>query len=278
MNSQAPDRVLAITPEEIAACPDVAVEILEDDAALSRRFADEMVGRIEEGNRLGSPASFILPVGPRGGYPVFVDEARRRSLDLSRTTFFFMDEYVGPDGRHIPQDHPLSFRGFVKMHLVDRLSGHPGFEPGRVHFPDPGDPGGYGRLIREAGGIDLALCGVGIDGHVAFNEPRQEMEADAYARLSTRIVDLTCETRTVNAVMEAGGAIDLVPRRAVTVGMAEIMAARRVVVFMNRGWQRAAVREFLFGEITAGFPVSLLRRHAGLTVVATGEVCAPPLD
>ncbi len=275
MSSRTLDTILSATADEIAGCPGVSVEIVGDDDALSRRFAGEMTGQIGQGNRLGKPTSLILPVGPRGGYPVFVDAVRRELLDLSHTSFFFMDEYVGGDGRYIPQNHPLSFRGFVQAHLIRPLSGHPGFNPARVHFPDPEDPGRYGRSIGEAGGIDLALCGAGIDGHVAFNEPEPGMDIEEFSKLPTRVVDLTPETRTVNALMAAGGAIELVPRRAVTVGMAEILVARRVVVFMNRGWQRAVVRRFLFGEITAAFPVSLLRGHSGLSVVITAEVSAP---
>ncbi|MBN2224898.1 MAG: glucosamine-6-phosphate isomerase [Deltaproteobacteria bacterium] len=269
--------ILAIGPEEIARGAGTPLEIVPDDAAISERFAAEMIGLIERNNRLGMPSSFILPVGPRGGYPVFVDGVRDESLDLSRTAFFFMDEYLDEEGRHISPDNPLSFRGFVREALIGPLSGSPGFDPGRVCFPDPQDTGAYARLMQHAGGIDLVLAGVGIDGHVAFNEPVPQMDAEAYAKLPTRIVDLTCETRTVNAAMEAGGAIDLVPRRAVTVGMAEIFSARRIVVFMNRGWQRAAVRRFLFGEITVGFPVSLLRGHADLSVIITVEVSQRPL-
>lgn len=277
MTSRRIEEILAAAPDRLTGVPGSSVEIVKDDAALSRRFADEMSGLIGQNNRIGKPTSFILPVGPRGGYPLFVGEAGARSLDLARTTFFFMDEYVGDDGRYIPQDHPLSFRGFVQTHLVDPLSGKAGLDPARVYFPDPEDPGRYGRMIGQAGGIDLALCGVGIDGHVAFNEPEPDLSVEEFSKLPTRIVDLTPETRAVNAVMEAGGAIDIIPRRAVTVGMAEILAARRIVVFMNRGWQKAVVRKFLLGEITAAFPVSLLRRHGNISVIITAEVSERPL-
>ena len=277
MSEKTPRDILTVGPDELVRASGVPLEIVGDDGALSDRFADEMAGEIQHNNRLGSPTSLILPVGPRGGYPIFVDRVGEKSIDLSRTTFFFMDEYVDEGGRYIPKDHPLSFRGFVRANLLDPLSGHPGFDPARVRFPDPEDPGRYGRLMQEAGGIDLALAGVGIDGHVAFNEPEPALSAQEFSQLTTRIVSLTPETRTVNAAMEAGGAIDLIPRRAVTVGMAEILSARRVVVFMNRGWQRAVVRRFLFGEVTARFPVSVLKRHAGLSAVITEEVSGLPL-
>ena len=270
--------ILATGPEKLSGGSGLRVEIVEDDAAIAERFANEMIGVIEQNNLLGRPTAFILPVGPRGGYPVFVDRAKKKSLDLSRTTFFFMDEYLEESGRPIAEDDPLSFRGFVRAHLVEPLSGHLGFAPARVRFPDPEHPGRYATEMASAGGIDLALAGVGIDGHVAFNEPQPDMDAGAYAKLPTRIVDLTCETRVVNAVMEAGGAMELVPRRAVTVGMGEILSARRIVVFMNRPWQRAVVRKFLFGEVTARFPVSLLRGHPGLSVIITGDVSRRPLS
>jgi glucosamine-6-phosphate deaminase len=269
--------ILGIGPEALLRDSGMRVEVVTDDAALSARFAEEMTGHIRHNNRLGRPTSFILPVGPRGGYPIFVDAAGRESLDLSRTTFFFMDEYLDEAGRYIPQENPLSFRGFVRANLVDRLSGHPGFDAARVHFPDPEDPGGYGRLMRDAGGIDLALAGVGIDGHVAFNEPEPGMSLEQFSQTTARVVALTPETRAINAAMEAGGAIERIPRHAVTVGMAEILASRRIVVFMNRGWQKAVVRKFLFGEVTAGFPVSLLRGHADLTAVITAQVAERPL-
>jgi glucosamine-6-phosphate deaminase len=264
--------VLSIPPERLTEAANMPVEVVRDDRALSRRFAREMRREIDRNNRTGRPTGFILPVGPRGGYGELVRSLEKRPRDLSRTTFFFMDEYVGDDGRLVAEDHPLSFRAFVRENLIGPLGGRFGFSPSRVRFPDPDNPSRYAEEMAEAGGIDLALAGVGIDGHVAFNEPRDGMSVDDFARLSTRVVTLACETRAVNALTEAGGAVDLVPKRAVTVGMAEILGAKRIVVFMNHAWQRAGVRRLLFGEVTAKFPVSLVRRHRGASVVITREV------
>jgi glucosamine-6-phosphate deaminase len=277
MRADALDKILSVAPEKLIGTDGISVEVAGDDAALSRRFAGEMAGLIERNNGEGRATSLILPVGPRGGYPLFVDLVCEKSIDLSRTTFFFMDEYLDDDGGLIPEDHPLSFRGFVKRALVGPLTGRYDFDPGRVRFPDPGMPGQYDEEIAAAGGIDAALCGVGINGHVAFNEPRPDMSAEEFARLGTRVVELSRETRAVNALMEAGGAVDFVPKRAVTVGMARILEARRVVVFMNRPWQRAAVRLFLFGEVSAEFPVSLICRHGSSVLCITKEVSERPI-
>jgi glucosamine-6-phosphate deaminase len=252
--------------------------VVRDDRALSRLFAREMIREIDRNNRAGRPTNFILPVGPRGGYGELVRSLEKRPRDLSRTTFFFMDEYVDDDGRLVAEDHPLSFRAFVGEHLIGPLGGRFGFDPKRVRFPDPGDPSRYAEEMAAAGGVDVALCGVGIDGHVAFNEPQEGMSTDDFARLTTRVVTLRPETRAVNALTEAGGAIDLVPMRAVTVGMAEILSAKRVVVFMNHAWQRAGVRRLLLGEVKAAFPVSLIKRHPEASVVITREVSLPALS
>ncbi len=269
--------ILSVAPEALSRAGGIPVEIVPNDAALSRRFALEMADEIRKNNRNKKATSLILPVGPRGGYPEFVKLAKAGPIDLSGTTFFFMDEYILDDDGYVPEDHPLSFRGFVAKNLTEPLRGTGGFDPARVLFPEPGCPEDYGRRIERAGGIDVALCGVGIDGHVAFNEPEPGMSTEEFSQLTTRIVSLRPETRTINAVTEAGGAIDYIPKRAVTVGMAEILSARRIVVFMNHPWQRAAVRLFLFGDISPRFPVSLLRRHRELGIVITREVSYAPV-
>ena len=277
MRSDEPIEILSVPPEDLVRKAVVPLTIVTDDAALSRRFAREITGEIRKNSRLRRPTNLIVPVGPRGGYREFVRSLHQRPLDLSRTTFFFMDEYVGDDGRLVGEEHPLSFRGFVKKSLVGPLTGRFGFDPVRARFPDPDYPGEYTKEMAAAGGIDLAMCGVGINGHVAFNEPEPGMTAEEFSRLSTRVVTLTAQTRTVNALMEAGGAVDLVPQGGVTVGMAEILAAGRIVVFMNRPWQRAGIRRFLLGEASAAFPVSLLLGHGRLRMVVTREVSLPPL-
>ena len=91
-------------------------------------------------------------------------------------------------------------------------------------------------------------------------------DPEVFARLETRVVTLSRETRLINSVSACRGNIDRIPQSAVTVGMKEILGARRIRVFMNREWQCAAIRKMLFGEVTGSFPASLVRKHDCATV------------
>jgi glucosamine-6-phosphate deaminase len=122
------------------------------------------------------------------------------------------------------------------------------------------------EIISQRGGVDVCFGGIGINGHIAFNEPPQRDEpcsVDSFAALTTRVLSLTCETRTINSVT-VGGEISLVPARAVTVGMAEILAARRLSLYCNRPWQQA------------NCPASLLRQHANASLTVADFVAQPP--
>src|SRR5206468_4425957 len=129
--------------------------------------------------------------------------------------------------------------------------------------PDPRDCWAIGRLIAQRGGVEVCFGGIGINGHMAFNEPpepREDVSVEDFAARPTRVLDLARETRTINSVT-VGGDIGVIPRRAVTVGMKEILASRRLRFFCNRPWQRGVVRRALHGPITPACPASLLRLH-----------------
>ena len=126
--------------------------------------------------------------------------------------------------------------------------------------------------------MDACFGGIGINGHIAFNEPPEPGESvtvEEFARLSTRALPLSRETCTINSVT-VGGEIGVVPRRAVTVGMKEILAARRLRFYCNRPWQSAVVRQVLHGPITAACPASLLRLHPDATITVADFVARPP--
>jgi glucosamine-6-phosphate deaminase len=146
-------------------------------------------------------------------------------------------------------------------------------------FPDPHRPEALGALIDALGGVDVCFGGVGITGHLAFNdppEPGEETDAEAFAALPTRVVRLSRETRLINAVTAAGGNIDRIPEFAVTVGMKEILESRKVCIYMNRPWHCAIVRKLMHGPVTAAVPASLLQRHPDAHVTATEAVTMLP--
>jgi glucosamine-6-phosphate deaminase len=113
---------------------------------------------------------------------------------------------------------------------------------------------------------------------MAFNEPPEPGESlsvEEFAALPTRALDLSRETRTINSVT-VGGEILMIPRRAVTVGMKEILASRRLRFYCNRPWQGAVIRRALHGPISASCPASLLQTHENAELTAAEYVAALP--
>jgi glucosamine-6-phosphate deaminase len=206
------------------------------------------------------------------------ERLRREKISIRDAMFINMDEYLTADGGWIPLVHPLSFRAFMDRHfyalLEPRLSPR---EENRV-FPDPLNPGQIQSLIRARGGVDACFGGIGINGHIAFNEPPEPGEKitdQEFARLPTRNLTLSRETRTINSVT-VGGDVTIIPDRAVTVGMKEILESRRLRIYCNRPWQSAVVRRALHGPITSACPASFMRQHADVRLTIAEYVAAPP--
>jgi len=175
-------------------------------------------------------------------------------------------------------EHPLSFRGYMDRlfyNLLD-VSLAPKLE-NRI-FPDPKNCAAIQKLINARGGVDVCFGGIGINGHMAFNEPPEPGEnisSEAFTRLPTRNLNLTRETRTINSIT-VGGEISIIPNRAVTVGMKEILSARRLRFYCNRPWQSAVVRRVLHGPITTTCPASFIRTHPHAALTIADYVAAPP--
>jgi glucosamine-6-phosphate deaminase len=257
----------------------IPVEIVETDTDLYYHIALTLYFLIERNNAVGQDSVFILPVGPVYQYRRFLWLCRQRPLDLSRLHCFFMDEYLGQRGKRIPPDHPLSFRGFIRRELIEPMPREMKLRAEQVLFPDPEDPADYDRRLEQLGGAGLCIAGVGINGHLAFNEAPEAGERigkEEFKALPTRVIALSRETITINSNTSLRGAFERIPGQAVTVGFKQIFDSQRIAVYLNRPWQSAVVRKLLFGEITPRFPASLLREHADARLVMTREVAEKP--
>lgn len=268
---------LAVPVETLGRGSAVGLTVLEDQAASTRHMVDSMLAAYRAALAAGrAQAVFIVPVGPVGQYESLAARSAAEGIDLSRLVLLNMDEYLGPDGAWLGEDDPLGFRHHMRTQLLDRL---PRALAPRVEFPDPRDPAASGRLIEALGGVDVAYGGVGVTGHLAFNDPPEPGEPDdveGFAALPTRVVTLSRETRVIAAVNAAGGNLLRIPHRAVTLGMREILGARQVRVYVHRPYHGAMLRLLLHGPVTATVPASLLQRHPDAAAVATRAASARP--
>ncbi|MBK7744300.1 MAG: glucosamine-6-phosphate isomerase [Betaproteobacteria bacterium] len=271
---------LRVPPEQLGAGSGCRCEVVADGEALTRHFAATMVAEFRAAkDRARAQVVFIVPVGPIGQFELLAQHCNETRLSLADLVLINMDEYLTPGGDYVPLDDPLSFRAHMERALWSRLDPALAPPPAHRHFPDPRDPQATGRLIERCGGVDVAFGGVGITGHLAFNdppEPGETVDEQSFANLPTRVVELNRETRTINAVTATRGNIDRIPRSAVTVGMKEILAATKIRLYLNRYWQCAIVRKMLHGPITAAVPASLVRRHPDVAVTMTAEVTQLP--
>lgn len=246
--------------------PKISLTVLEDNATVFQAIATEMVEEIEKNNKEGKNTVFICPVGPVGQYPYFVKMVNEKAISLKNVWFFNMDEYLNDDGTWISSDDKLSFRGFMNREVYTKINPELVMPEEQRIFPDPLNTEYIPQLIDKLGGVDIAFGGIGINGHVAFNEPQGELTGDQFLQLKTRVRDIAMETRAVNSVGDLNGALDEMPRLCVTIGMYEICNARKIRLGCFRDWHRAVIRRTAYGEPTAEFPVSLLQNHPDISI------------
>jgi len=198
-----------------------------------------------------------LPTGatPRPLYAELVRRHRAEGLSFARATTFNLDEYVG-----VAPHHPGSFRRYME----EALFRHVDLPRERAHVPDglaadvPAACAAYEAAIAAAGGLDLALLGLGGDGHIAFNEPTSSLAS------RTRIKTLSAASRTAN---QAAFGKDPVPGHVVTMGIATILDARACLLLAYGAGKARALAAMAEGPVTAMVPASALQLHAHVTVL-----------
>ena len=257
----------------------IPFEIVETDIDLYYHIAFSLYIEIESNNRINRDTIVILPVGPIFQYQRFVFLCRNRPIDLSRLYCFFMDEYLDTDRNLIDRDHCLSFRGFIDRNFIDPMPSEMNLKKENIQFPDPGNPEVYDKRLTSKGKADICFAGVGINGHLAFNEPFEkgtEISESDFCLLPTRTIRLTRETITINSNTALKGAYEEIPEYAVTIGFKQIMESGKIWIYLNRPWQSSVVRKILFSEKTPAFPASLIRNHPDVRLILTEEVAKKP--
>lgn len=231
------------------------IVILPDGAAVGAAAA----ARIAAVVRRRPEAVLGLATGssPLGAYGALAGLVARGEVDLSRVSAFALDEYVG-----LTPESPQSYAATIRRDAVEPL----GLDPARVRVP-PGDAVDleagaleYDRAIREAGGVDVQLLGIGANGHIGFNEPTSSFAS------RTRIKTLAPRTREDNARFFDGD-LDQVPLHCITQGLGTILEARQLLLVAQGEAKAAAVAAAVEGPLTAMVPASALQLHPDAIVL-----------
>lgn len=245
----------------------------ESEQAVYADMAQVMLDEIKKNNAAGKKTVMIVPVGPTDQYPILAEMVNREKVSLKNVYFFNMDEYLITPTQVIAHDDPLSFYKRMQEEFYTRVDPALVMPLENRAFPEPGKEKAYDERIAALGGVDLCLGGMGINGHIAFNEPpEEEVPAEEFASYGTRVLAITRETRTINATGYLRGDIAGMPKWCITVGMSSILSAKRIYLALNRGWQHGILKRVLFDPISSNRPCSLLRNHKDVTFCMTPEV------
>ena len=234
--------------------PSTSTVVCRDARSASLEAAKRFIAQIQH-----NPKSVLgLATGgsPVETYRFLIEAHQRGDVDFSSVTTFNLDEYLG-----LAAGHRQSFRYFMQQQLFDHINVplESTFVPDGLAIDVANHCASYELMIRQAGGIDLQLLGIGHNGHIAFNEPGSAMDS------RTRQVSLTPETIEKNA--RFFDSIDEVPRHAITMGIGTIMEARKIVLVAFGEAKADAVSKMLLGPIDESHPASVLQTHANVTVI-----------
>lgn len=223
-------------------------------AQMSKWAVEHVIKRINEFKPTPDHKFVLgLPTGssPEGMYAELVKANKEGRVSFKNVLTFNMDEYVG-----LPEEHPESYHSFMARNLFDHID----CPKENIHILNgnaedlEAECAHYEEMIKEAGGIDLFLGGIGPDGHIAFNEPGSSLAS------RTRVKTLTTDTIIANSRFFDND-INKVPKLALTVGVGTVMDAREVMILVNGHHKARALQAAVEGGVCQMWTISALQMH-----------------
>lgn len=193
---------------------------------------------------------------PIGMYKELIRMNKEGEIDFSKITTVNLDEYVGLSG-----DHPQSYRYFMNENLFNHIN----IDKNNTYVPNglaeniEEECKNYDKKIADLGGTDVQLLGIGNNGHIAFNEPADDLVS------GTHLTNLTQATIEANA--RFFDSIDEVPKTALTMGLGGIMKSKKIIVIASGESKAEAVKAMVSGKISTNMPASMLQMHRDVVVI-----------
>ncbi len=230
----------------------------ENYETMSKEVARQVISRIKENPKL----NLGLATGstPIGLYKNLIEDHRENGTSYKQIHTFNLDEYIG-----IPRKDPNSYHYFMRKNLFDHID----IALDQTHIPNGTANGleaecqSYESMIKEQGGIDLQILGIGQNGHIGFNEPGTPFDS------RTHVIKLA--ESTIKANSRFFDSLDDVPTRAITMGIASIMESKEIFLLISGASKAEALARLMNGEVSEDFPASVLKNHQNITIFADEE-------
>lgn len=236
----------------------ITIYVTEDYESMSKKAANMVAGQIN----LKTDSVLGLATGstPEGLYKELVTLYNDDDIDFSDVTSFNLDEYY-----QLPKDNDQSYAYYMNKHLFSLVN----IKPENVHIPNgiaadiDAVCNDYDKAIEAHDNIDIQVLGIGTNGHIGFNEPDVKFEA------GTHLVSLDKETIEANS--RFFDSVDDVPKEAISMGIRNIMHAKKLVLIANGTAKAEVLKEMLFGPVTPNVPASVIQLHNDATVILEKE-------
>jgi glucosamine-6-phosphate deaminase len=283
IDTSALDEWCRIPATELENHPDrkVALKILSTPDEVHQSIAQDMVLEVKRNNAQGQTTRWILPCGPTGHYPYFIKTVNEERISLKNVVVFHMDNFLDWQGRPLPENHPFDLEGWMCRNFYEPVSLELAVPKEQRHFPNVYKIEEISERIAQAGGIDTTYGGVGYRGHIAFNEPPRSpwysISPEEFRESKTRILHLNDDTLIAQSQRVVGGSSHAVPPMGITLGMKDLLSARRIRIFSDTGtWKQTVVRVLLFGPMTIEYPVTFIQDHPDAMILVDEFTASHP--
>ena len=259
------------------------IQIVPTPDDVYRLTAQEMLDEVKANNAQGRPTRWIIPCGPKGQYPYFTRWVNEQRVSLKHLHVFHMDDSLDWQARPLPLDHPFNYEGWMRRNFYGLIDPELAPPEGQRWFPSVYDLDRVSNAISAAGGVDTMYGGVGYRGHIAFNEPPHSpwysVTPEEFRNSKTRILHLNEDTLIAISQRSAGGCSHAIPPMAITLGMQDLLSAKRVRLLSETGaWKQAVVRILLFGPTTVEYPVTFLQGHPDARITVDARTAEPAIN
>lgn len=201
-------------------------------------------------------------------YKYLVELLEKNQLNVSHVETFNLDEYVG-----LKAEHPQSYHYYMNEVLFDQ---YPNFNKENIHIPNgyssqlEDEAERYNQLLNDRGPVDIQILGIGENGHIGFNEPGTDLHSE------THIVDLT--ESTIRANSRYFESESDVPQQAVSMGLASILKAKRIILLAFGEKKKEAIHQLMNNQVTKDIPSTILHAHPNVEVYVDDEAAPPHID